>query len=120
MPSSLTMKGGLWVRHSCTIARLDLSGASSVAGMSSFAMHRPLLVKEFSDAVDSGDQVTAEKGDFGWYLEALSVDKQMRGRGVGRWLVSQVLPDYVAKRGGRVWICDVHRRECTLLPQWRV
>lgn len=83
-------------------------------------MHRPLLVKEFSDAVDSGDQVTAEKGDFDSYLEVLSVDKQMRGRGVGRWLVSQILPDYVAKRGGRVWICDVRRRERTLLPQWRV
>ena len=89
-------------------------------GYELFRYASPLLVKERSDAVGSGDQVTAEKGDFGWYLEALSVDKQMRGRGVGRWLVSQVLPDYVAKRGGRVWICDVHRRECTLLPQWRV
>ena len=72
-------------------------------GYEFFRYASPLLVKEFSDAVDSGDQVTAEKGDFDWYLEVLSVDKQMRGRGVGRWLVSQVLPDYVAKRGGRAY-----------------
>ena len=72
-------------------------------GYEFFRYASPSLVKEFSDAVDSGDQVTAEKGDFDWYLEVLSVDKQMRGRGVGRWLVSQVLPDYVAKRGGRAY-----------------
>lgn len=63
----------------------------------------PLLVKDFSDVVDRADQVTIDKGDFDWYLEVLSVDKSMRGRGVGRWLVSQVLPDYVAKRGGRAY-----------------
>lgn len=63
----------------------------------------PRLVKDFSDVVDRADQVTIDKGDFDWYLEVLSVDKSMRGRGVGRWLVSQVLPDYVAKRGGRAY-----------------
>ena len=63
----------------------------------------PRLVKDFSDVVDRADRVTIDKGDFDWYLEVLSVDKSMRGHGVGRWLVSQVLPDYVAKRGGRAY-----------------
>ena len=40
---------------------------------------------------------------FDWYLETLSVDRRMRGRGVGRWLVAKVLPDFVAKRGGRAY-----------------
>ena len=63
----------------------------------------PRLVKDFSDVVDRADQVTIDKGDFDFDLDVLSVDKSMRGRGVGRWLVSQVLPDYVAKRGGRAY-----------------
>ena len=49
------------------------------------------------------DQIAIDNGDFDWYLEILSVDKTMRGRGVGRWLVSQVLPDFVARKGGHAY-----------------
>ena len=80
------------------VVRSFLSG-----GYELYRYASPLLVKEFSDVVDYADQVTIDTGDFDWYLEVLSIDESMRGRGVGRWLVSQVLPDYVAKRAGRAY-----------------
>jgi hypothetical protein len=60
-------------------------------------------VADFLDVTDRSDQIAIDNGDFDWYLEVLSVDASMRGRGVGRWLVSKVLPDFVAKRGGRAY-----------------
>ena len=63
----------------------------------------PRLVMSFCFVFVRDDLVTIVFGDFVWFVEVLSVDKSMRGRGVGRWLVSQVLPDYVAKRGGRAY-----------------
>ena len=68
-----------------------------------FRYATPRLVADFAAAVDRGDQLAIDRGDFDWYLEVLSVDKEMQGRGVGRWLVSKVLPDFVAKRGGRAY-----------------
>ena len=68
-----------------------------------FRYASPLLVADFAQAAYDGDQIAIENGDFDWYLEILSVDKRMQGRGVGRWLVAKVLPDFVAKRGGHAY-----------------
>ena len=72
-------------------------------GYDLFRYASPRLVADFSDVADRSDQIAIAKGDFDWYLEVLSVDSGMRGHGVGRWLVSKVLPDFVAKRGGRAY-----------------
>ena len=72
-------------------------------GYQLFRYGTPRLLMDFSDAADLGDQYALDAGDFDWYLEILSVDRRMRGRGVGRWLVAKVLPDFVAKRGGRAY-----------------
>ena len=72
-------------------------------GYQLFRYGTPRLLKNLSDAADVGDQYALDAGDFDWYLETLSVDRRMRGRGVGRWLVAKVLPDFVAKRGGRAY-----------------
>ena len=68
-----------------------------------FRYASPLLVADFAQASYDGDQIAIDNGDFDWYLEILSVDKRMQGRGVGRWLVAKVLPDFVAKRGGAAY-----------------
>lgn len=72
-------------------------------GYQLFRYGTPRLLMDFSVAADLGDQYALDAGDFDWYLETLSVDRRMRGRGVGRWLVAKVLPDFVAKRGGRAY-----------------
>ena len=72
-------------------------------GYELFRYASPHLVADFLDVTDRSDQIAIDNGDFDWYLEVLSVDASMRGRGVGRWLVSKVLPDFVAKRGGRAY-----------------
>lgn len=72
-------------------------------GYQLFRYGTPRLFMNLSDAADVGDQYALDAGDFDWYLEILSVDRRMRGRGVGRWLVAKVLPDFVAKRGGRAY-----------------
>ena len=69
-------------------------------GYQLFRYGTPRLLMDFSDAADLGDQYALDAGDFDWYLETLSVDRRMRGRGVGRWLVAKVHHDIVAKRGG--------------------
>ena len=68
-----------------------------------FRYATPKLVLQFDEVAARGDQVAIDLGDFDWYLEVLSVDRRMRGKGVGRWLVAKVLPDFVAKRGGRAY-----------------
>ena len=69
-------------------------------GYDLFRYASPRLIADFADVTDRADQIAIDNGHFDWYLEILSVDKSMRGHGVGRWLVSKVLPDFVAKRGG--------------------
>lgn len=68
-----------------------------------FRYATPMLVLQFDEVAARSDQVAIDLGDFDWYLEVLSVDRHMRGKGVGRWLVAKVLPDFVAKRGGRAY-----------------
>ena len=68
-----------------------------------FRYATPLLVLQFDEVAARSDQVAIDLGDFDWYLEVLSVDRHMRGKGVGSWLVAKVLPDFVAKRGGRAY-----------------
>ena len=68
-----------------------------------FRYASPMLVLQFDEVAARSDQVAIDLGDFDWYLEVLSVDRHMRGKGVGRWLVAKVLPDFVAKRGGRAY-----------------
>ena len=72
-------------------------------GYEFFRYASPGLVKDFADVTERADQIAIDRGDFDWYLEVLSVDSSMRGRGVGRWLVAKVLPDFVAKRGGHAY-----------------
>lgn len=73
---------------------------SRAGGYDLFRYASPRLIADFADVTDRADQIAIDNGHFDWYLEILSVDKSMRGHGVGRWLVSKVLPDFVAKRGG--------------------
>ncbi len=87
-------------------------------GYEFFRYAPPLLVKEFSDVVDSADQVTIDKGDFDWYLEVLSVDsadawtwcRSLAGLAGSSRLCGQA-------RWARVWIRDLDRGERALLPQ---
>ena len=72
-------------------------------GYQLFRYGTPRLFMNLSDAAASAISTALDAGDFDWYLETLSVDRRMRGRGVGRWLVAKVLPDFVAKRGGRAY-----------------
>ena len=72
-------------------------------GYDLFRYASPRLIADFADVTDRADQIAIDNGDFDWYLEILSVDKTMRGRGVGRWLVSKVLPDFVARKGGHAY-----------------
>ena len=72
-------------------------------GLCLFRYASPRLIADLTQVADQGDQVAIDNGDFDWYLEILSVDRRMHGRGVGRWLVAKVLPDFVAKRGGRAY-----------------
>ena len=72
-------------------------------GYELFRYATPRLIADFANVTNWADQIAIDNGDFDWYLEILSVDKTMRGRGVGRWLVSQVLPDFVARKGGHAY-----------------
>lgn len=72
-------------------------------GYELFRYATPRLIADFANVTNRADQIAIDNGDFDWYLEILSVDKTMRGRGVGRWLVSKVLPDFVARKGGHAY-----------------
>ena len=106
-----------WVRHALVVEHEGRVVATALmhdrkvgvvrsfvsGGYELFRYASPRLVADFLDVTDRSDQIAIDNGDFDWYLEILSVDKRMQGRGVGRWLVAKVLPDFVAKRGGRAY-----------------
>ena len=103
-----------WVRHALVVEHEGRVVATALmhdrkvgvvrsfvsGGYELFRYASPRLVADFLDVTDRSDQIAIDNGDFDWYLEVLSVDASIHGRGVGRWLVSKVLPDCVAKRGG--------------------
>ncbi len=94
------------------IARLVWCVASSVEGMASATPPRAFVV-DFSTSPTDSIRSPADNGD-DWYLEVL-VDEHARPRCVG-WF--PVLPDYVAKRGGRYGFVTSTEKNARL-SEWR-
>ena len=79
---------------------VGLAGYIANGGLSMLRSASLASLLRFFAMTEEADRGAKENADYDWYLEILAVAPGKRGHGIGSWVMRDVLPAYVRRRGG--------------------